>query len=129
MIGDILSTFTSNLSAARSTTTREQRTARHPSLSDSTFNGRLEKYLDDYRKGRSFQSNEVPSELKSKSIATANILAERDPKSLLLSGAYSTALSYDQKARFISSLSETTSRLVDITNGSTLSDYSLSTIA
>jgi hypothetical protein len=76
--------------------------------SDSTFSSRLEGYLDEVKKGRAPLFDSVPVALSRKASRAATTLAETDPKALQLSGAYSTALEYDKKARFVSQVSDLT---------------------
>lgn len=70
-------------------------------LSDASFSMRLEKHLDDYRRGRGNLSLDVAADLGIKHSTTGDALAHRDPTSLIRYGAYSTVMSYDKRARFV----------------------------
>ena len=75
-------------------------------VTPGNFSQRLEKFIDDTRKGRGVLGSSVPSELNAKVSQSSQLLALTDPSSLQLSNAYSTAFSYDKKARFLSNVSD-----------------------
>lgn len=85
--------------------------------SSSTTIIRLEKHLDDYRKGRGNISSEVMEEISAAKAETHDYLAHRDPKALLQYSAYSTMLRYDRKARFANGINKAVDalRLLDKT--------------
>jgi len=82
--------------------------------SSSTFSNKLEKHLDDVKKGKSYLSKDVSFDLGVKDREINNILAETDINSRILYSSYSTAFSYDQRARFVNNTESTLSKLYTI---------------
>ena len=81
------------------------------------FTVKLERYLDDYRKGRARPSDPVPSEIKELAASSSEILSRSNPKLSSLAATYSSGLSYDRYARFtngIGTASETFKTLQDL---------------
>lgn len=83
-------------------------------LNQATFNAKLEKHLDDVHNGQGALSAEVAEELFQKSQETSALLAQSDPEALKDYSAYSTIMGYDSKARYVSSLDQTTRTLSTI---------------
>ena len=74
-------------------------------ISGGAFSIRLEKHLDDYRKGRGNVSKHVSAEVNQKDISANNILTSSDPSAGLLYGTYQSVFSYSQRARFVKAIS------------------------
>lgn len=72
-------------------------------LGDNGFLNKLERHIKDYRDGRGDRSPDVSAELKRREISTS---LDLNPSDLALYGAYTSALRYDRKARFINGVSE-----------------------
>ncbi len=83
-------------------------------LNQSLFNARIEKHIDDVRRGDGALSAGVAVELERRDQQASTALAASDPESASIYAGYSTALGYDKKARFISSVSLTTQSLGEI---------------
>lgn len=75
---------------------------------------KLEKHIDDYRKGRGNISKEVSAEIAALKFQSENVLAHTNPRAFLNFGAYSTMLPYDKKARYVAQLSHHTRTLKGI---------------
>ncbi len=84
------------------------------SLNQSLFNAKLEKHLDDVENGQGALSAEVAQELFQKGQDTAALLAQSDPDALKDYSAYSTIMGYNSKARYVTSLDNTTKTLATI---------------
>ncbi len=76
---------------------------------------KLEKHLDDYRKGRGYLSNDTAVEVSLNAQDTASQLANYSPKSLKLYSAYTTAFDYEARSRYFNGLSETAQAAESIT--------------
>lgn len=70
------------------------------------FTVKLERYLDDYRKGRARPSDSVPAELREIAAVSSNTLSRTNPRLSSLAATYSSGLSYDRYARFTSGVGE-----------------------
>jgi len=64
------------------------------------FSIKLERYLDDYRKGRARPSDPVPYELNSIAATSSETLSRANPALSSLAAKYTTGFSYDKYARF-----------------------------
>ncbi len=80
----------------------------------SIFRKKLEKHLDDVRKGRPQASKEVNSNLGDLNIAADNYLANNHPATLANYSAYLGALDYARRARYITGVYEASRALSKI---------------
>lgn len=81
----------------------------------------LEGYLDARDKGRALPYDKVPSSLKRLDYKNATALSNLGPNAQNLYGEYSTAFSYDQRARFIYGLSGLVDSLANLQGAVNLS--------
>lgn len=92
----------------------QQTPAAVETLNQSLFNAKLEKHLDDVANGQGALSAEVAQELFQKGQDTSALLAQTDPDALKDYSAYSTIMGYNSKARYVTSLDNTTKTLSNI---------------
>jgi hypothetical protein len=76
-------------------------------VSNTSFRNRLEDYLDKYEKGIPQIGNTIPSELRGRQLDSNLELLQSDIKARVDFGAYSTAMTKYQKARFVAGVNET----------------------
>ena len=76
-----------------------------PLSTSNLFNARLEKNLDDVRKGRGYLTSGVDKDIAAKSFNSSNSLSNLNPNALRQYSGYLSGLSYDSKARFINGVS------------------------
>jgi hypothetical protein len=62
---------------------------------------KVEKHLDDVRKGKGYLSKDVNKDIKNQHLNTSFDLADLDPKMARLYNSFSTAFSYSKSARYI----------------------------
>ena len=74
---------------------------RSDSYSSVSFTNKLEKHISDVKKGEEYLSRDTGAELRDKDISINQILKDFDINTKTLYNAYSTAFSYDKRARFI----------------------------
>jgi hypothetical protein len=84
------------------------------SLRGSLFSSKLEKHIDDVRRGNGNLSSDVAAAISAKAESTSQLLAQSDPKALKNYSGYLTLLGYDKKARFVNSLETTASTLASV---------------
>ena len=97
-------------------------------LSSNHFRTKLERHLDDVSKGKGNLSQEVSKELSYKNSSNSTDLAKSDPKLLKDYMGYLSALRYDRRARFVTSVQETahaTKQIGNESDASKLSDFLL----
>ena len=73
-------------------------------LERAPYPAQLEKYLDDRRKGRANANDPVPAKLEAMDARNAYAFACSGPGGSNLYGAYSTAFSYEARARYVYAL-------------------------
>ncbi len=88
------------------------------SSSRNLFLSKLEKHISEYRSGIATTVPEIPYELSREQGSAANTLALSAPKSLAAYSGYLTALSYSQKARFVSGTYQATAAFSTLTSPS-----------
>lgn len=76
------------------------------SLGGTEFRNKLEKHLDDSKKGRGYISKDVEGKLGEIGGAAENFLSQSNPKLLANYSGYLSALPYDRKARFVTAVYE-----------------------
>lgn len=81
-----------------------QTTLQLQSSSSVAFTQKLEKHLDDYRKGRGYLSDNIASELELRAIENSELLARSNPRVLMQANYYSTALGYSARMRYLNGL-------------------------
>ncbi len=84
--------------------------------SSTAFSNKVEKHLDDYRKGKGNLSRDTAQELSTRDISTAFTLGSLDPNALRTYSSYASALTYDQKARYTQGISSATTTAVQLEN-------------
>lgn len=77
-------------------------------LNQSLFTAKLEKHIDDVRRGEGYLTQDVGAAVAEKSEAASAALATSNPEALKNYSAYLTVLSYDKKARYVNSVDGTT---------------------
>ncbi|MBX7138181.1 MAG: hypothetical protein K1X83_09365 [Oligoflexia bacterium] len=71
------------------------------SISNNEFLSRLEKHLDDVRKGKGYLSAEIGGMLGERHAVNASRLGSLSPQNSLRYGSYYGAFTYDQQARYV----------------------------
>ena len=98
-------TFTTRLIDALAETARETtRRQVTSSLSQNEFSIKLEKHLYDVSKGRGYLSSATADELIRRDIENGTSLAQRDPDASSRYLAFTTAFTYDKRARLVNSI-------------------------
>jgi hypothetical protein len=86
-----------------------------PLTNSNAFNARLEKHLDNVRKGRGYLTSGVDKDIAAKSYNSSSSLSSLNPNALRQYAGYLSGLSYDSKARFINGVSGGTQLLDKLT--------------
>lgn len=84
------------------------------SVGDSAFSQKVERHIDDVKKGRGNLSKDVAKQLSAKDFQTASNLQSLNPKALSQYGAYATAFGYDNKARYVNGVNGASNTAKDI---------------
>ncbi|MBN8548909.1 MAG: hypothetical protein J0M12_06310 [Deltaproteobacteria bacterium] len=109
---EALASLASTANATEIGVTAQQAAAE--SLGQTLFNAKLEKHLDDVSHGQANLSSDVAEALFQKGQDTSAALAQSDPAALKDYAAYSTILGYNNRARYVSALDQTTRTLSNI---------------
>jgi hypothetical protein len=70
------------------------------------FTSKVERHISDVKKNKSYLSKGVSSELRARKQDSANFFAGNNIKALSQLNAFSTAFTYDKKARFINGVNQ-----------------------
>jgi hypothetical protein len=80
------------------------------------FLGKLEKHLDDVKHNKGYLSKTISQQVQAKQVETSLELGTKDIRALSNYQAYASALSYNNKARFIHNVNEATKNLKILNN-------------
>ncbi len=85
-----------------------------PDFNQNNFVRAIENHIDEYNHGLGNLHREVDATIDQRDSETSALLASIDPDASALYAGYSTQLSYDNRARFVASLSYSLRQTVNI---------------